>query len=114
MAYQNADVLDYMSKAYRRPLQKLCADGGGSQNTMLMQLQADLGGLEVAVSDETELSALGSALMGGEAMGLFDIEKANTHKVCVYVPGISGEERSVKMKLWRTAVSRIINTVSEV
>ena len=114
MAYQNADVLDYMSKAYGRPLQKLCADGGGSQNIMLMQLQADLSGLEVAVSDETELSALGSALMGGEAMGLFDIEKANTHKVSVYVPGISGEERSDKMKQWRTAVSRIINTVSEV
>lgn len=108
MAYQNADVLDYMSKAYGKALGRLCVDGGGSRNEMLMQLQADLSGIEVAVSDETELSALGCALMAGDALGVFDIRELEWHKVRTYMPSLSADERNLKMEKWRNAVSRIL------
>ncbi|MCR4620671.1 MAG: glycerol kinase [Clostridiales bacterium] len=108
MAYQNADVLEYMSNAYGKSLNKLCADGGGSRNTMLMQLQADLCGCEVAVSDETELSALGCALMAGDSLDVFDLKELAWHTVKTYFPNLSSEDRHEKMKQWRNAVSRIL------
>ena len=108
MAYQNADVLDYMSKAYGKALDRLCADGGGSRNAALMQLQADLSGIEVAVSEETELSALGCALMAGDQLGVFDLSRLEWHKVKTYKPSLSADDRNEKMAKWRNAVSRIL------
>jgi glycerol kinase len=39
MAYQNADVIAAMERDVGRPLTALHADGGGSRNQTLMQLQ---------------------------------------------------------------------------
>ena len=67
IALQVADVLEVL------PLEidVLRADGGGSTNGFLMQLQADLIGCPVEVAAETETTALGAAALAGLAVGVW-------------------------------------------
>ncbi len=51
--------------------------GGGSRNPLLVQMKADIFARPVVVVDESESTALGAALLGGVAAGLFaDMEAA--------------------------------------
>ena len=51
--------------------------GGGSRNPLLVQIKADIFGRPVVVVDESESTALGAALLGGVAGGLYpDMEAA--------------------------------------
>jgi glycerol kinase len=67
IAHQIADVVD----ALPEPVGVLRADGGGSANAFLMQLQADLLGCPVEVASERETTALGAgALAAGAHAGV--------------------------------------------
>ena len=109
MAYQNADVISAMQADAGMALSRLRADGGGCKNHTLMQLQADLLGCEVVTSEETELSALGSAIMAGAALGLWTCEEVNTATAHRYLPQITPAERQKRMDGWRCAVERVLN-----
>jgi glycerol kinase len=67
VALQVADVVEALSS----PVGILRADGGGSSNAFLMQLQADLLGCPVEVSAERETTALGAAALAGLALGVW-------------------------------------------
>ena len=105
MAYQNADVIDTMQRDAGVPVRLLHADGGGCKNKTLMQLQADLLGCPVEASDETELSALGSAKMAAETLGISDKPLESGTKR--YEPKISASERERLMDMWHGAVNRV-------
>ncbi|MBQ9408859.1 MAG: glycerol kinase, partial [Clostridia bacterium] len=90
-------------------LPRLNADGGGCKNALLMQLQADLLQCPVSASSETELSALGSAIMAAEKCGLFTKEEALTGEKHIYEPAITATERDRSMRLWRDAVNRVLS-----
>lgn len=56
---------------------RIVANGGGTRNPLLMRLKASLYGQPVEVAAMPEVSALGAALLGGLAAGLFpDLEAA--------------------------------------
>ena len=71
IAYQIKDVLDLMITESGYPLRELRVDGGPTRDGFLMQFQADMLGTAVACANIEELSAFGSALMGGMAIGLW-------------------------------------------
>ena len=71
IAYQIRDVFDVMQAESGTPLQVLLADGGPSQNDLLMQFQADIIGCPVLRSSSADVSALGAAYLAGLAVGLW-------------------------------------------
>src|SRR5690554_5437538 len=63
IALQVADVVDAMALDSGVPLTELRVDGGAARNDLLMQLQADLLGVEVVRPQITETTALGAAYL---------------------------------------------------
>lgn len=58
VCYQVRDILDSMNKDSGLPLVQLQVDGGMTANSMLLQLQSDLVGLNVVRPKMAELTAL--------------------------------------------------------
>lgn len=106
MAYQNAEVVDAMTRDTGRAIKALHADGGGSRNRLLMQWQADLLGCDVLCAACGELSALGAGLAAGLATG-FIADPSNARAIkTAFHPQTSPEERALRMAGWRGAVAR--------
>ena len=107
IAFQVADVLEVLDE----PVQVLRADGGGSANTLLMQLQADVLGCRVEVAAERELTALGAAALAGLATGVWrdrDEVRALLRRGAVYDPAASRDEIDRRREEWRLAVRRTL------
>jgi glycerol kinase len=103
MAYQTVDAVNAMD----RPLQELRADGGASVNRWLMQFQADVLGVPVAVAPVSETTALGAALMAGVGSDLLTLDQVQRGGGGVYYePGMSEDERATLLDGWHRAVER--------
>jgi glycerol kinase len=70
MAFQVHDVLEAMARA-GHPVRRLAVDGGASAMDLLLQLQADLSGVEVARAPHLEATARGAALAAGLGAAVF-------------------------------------------
>lgn len=110
IAYQVYDAAKLLEHGTGISLEQLRADGGASTNTTLMQLQADLLDKQVSVASTAELSAKGSALMGGLAVGWWSSPQQLPHfaESLVYVPTMTREEKKEKLTGWRRAVSMVV------
>lgn len=84
----------------------LQVDGGMTSNDLVMQMQADLIGINVIKAGFTESTALGAALV---AFWGVENNKAATIAMTsgvTYVPQISEDERDMRYKQWKMAVER--------
>ena len=109
MAYQTADVVELMENSTGVKLKKLKVDGGASANSLLMQFQSDVLGIEIERPLCVETTALGAAYLAGLSVGVYSsIEeiKKNREIEKSFSPNISDEERNEKMSLWKKAVGR--------
>jgi glycerol kinase len=70
IAYQVRDVLELMGRDTGVALKAIAADGGATGNGLLMQLVADITGLELKVADLPDCSPLGAAMAGLLGMGV--------------------------------------------
>jgi glycerol kinase len=75
MAYQISDVLEDM-RNNGIALRELRVDGGASKNVFMLQFQADVLGVPVLRSSQSESTAWGVAAMAGLKAGLIKDEKA--------------------------------------
>lgn len=71
IACEVADLVRAAAASGLRPLE-IRADGGGAASDILLQTQADLLGIPVTRSEQTEATALGAAYLAGLAVGLLD------------------------------------------
>ncbi|MEO1062217.1 MAG: glycerol kinase GlpK [Actinomycetota bacterium] len=71
MTYQTRDVVEAMSRAGGVEVQGLKVDGGASVMPLLLQLQANQLGVNVARPEVTETTALGAAYLAGLAEGVW-------------------------------------------
>jgi glycerol kinase len=71
IAFQVRDVFDLMAAESAAKPQALLADGGGSRDDLLMQIQADILGIPVLRSLSQDVSALGAAYLAGLATGVW-------------------------------------------
>ena len=76
IALQNCDLLGAMEADAGLRLSSLRVDGGAAQNDLLMQLQADLLGVEIVRPKMLETTALGAALLAGLGVGLWSSTEA--------------------------------------
>lgn len=113
-SFQTKAVLDAMEKDSGVPLAALNVDGGMTNSDVFCQLQADILGLEVSRPAMRETTALGSALLAGQAKGLFGwdlskpetLAKVNVSGRDVFKPQLSGEKREHLLRQWWRAVER--------
>ncbi len=105
IAQQNADVLDAMAADLKKPVAALSADGGGTINTLLMQLQADLTPCRVKVAAHPDLSAMGAGLMSGQAAGVFN-RFIPSGPAAEYAPRMPEDHRKALRSAWAEAVRR--------
>ena len=108
IAFQTRDLVEAM-RAAGQPIDVLRADGGGTANAFLMQLQADLLGIPVEVATVRETTALGAAFLAGLAAGVWTStdELARRRAVAArFVPTVSADERDSRHAGWLRAVER--------
>jgi glycerol kinase len=118
IAFQVADVLEAMEDAAQVTLPVLLADGGATRNDSLMQMQADVLGRPVHRSTQEDLSARGTALLGGLTLGWWrslDELAALPKSVQLFEPRRSQADRERLRGTWRLAVerARLRNDVKE-
>jgi glycerol kinase len=116
IAYQIADLVAEMDARASESLGRLHVDGGPTRNAFLMQFQADILGIIVAVPAVEELSALGAAFMGGLKRGLWasrdEVERL-ARNTMEYAPTMSDSERERLRAGWKSAVVQALSRTIE-
>ena len=114
IAYQVYDAVQLIEAESGVPLRELRADGGATDNQVLMQFQADLLSRPVAKSEVAELSAMGSAYMAGLGLGLWNslediAATVSQHQAYIhYYPHMTAEAREAYCRGWHRAVSSVL------
>lgn len=111
ISYQIRDALTMLQQDAGVTPRRLHADGGPTQNEFLMQFTADVLELELAVSQQAHLSALGAALAGMLGMGIFNsLEEVTrlTAETRTYTPQMSHQQAIELHRGWQAAVQRVL------
>lgn len=71
IAHSQCDILEAMANDLGQPLAELRVDGGAAANDLLLQIQADLSGLDLSRPHMLETTALGAAMLAGLGVGVW-------------------------------------------
>ena len=107
LCYQVNDVLHAMEADSGIAMKALKVDGGACANNYLMQTMADISSLPVERPCCVETTALGAAYLAGLAVGYWqstDEVVRNWSIDRTFLPDISAEERTRRIKGWNKAV----------
>ncbi|AWL41470.1 MULTISPECIES: FGGY family carbohydrate kinase [unclassified Streptomyces] len=105
IAHSVCDLIDGIADTMGGPFTRLRLGGGVSGSDPLMQIQADLTGLELErVADSATASLRGTAYLAGTAQGLWssldEVVEAQPHGR-VFRPSVSRAERTAQRAAWR-------------
>ena len=111
LAYQTADVISLMESGTGIKTTSLRVDGGASSNGLLLEVQADLLGIELVRPACVETTALGAAFLAGLALGVYSslaeiseiVKNAKT-----VTPTKDAAWREARMGEWQRAVERCL------
>ena len=112
IAFQNAELIELLRKETGLGIEALLADGGAAQNDLLMQLQADLAGLDVLRPASVEATARGAALLAGVSCGLVGDARSCAglrQERDRFAPQTSDEHRAARLSAWRGGVQRVLS-----
>jgi glycerol kinase len=108
-AYQTADVLEAVAADLGAGSGQLRVDGGMTANSLLMQFQADVLGLDVVRPAVPETTSLGAAYVAGLAVGYWsslDELRANWREGVRWTPSMPRDEAARLLGEWRKAVTK--------
>ncbi|XP_031849615.1 glycerol kinase 1 [Nomia melanderi] len=106
VCFQTRDILEAMVKDSGTKLTTLLVDGGMTVNNLLMQLQADITGINVVRPNMVETTALGAAILAGVGTGIIDINEVDASQVTKFTPAIGEDERDLRYSKWKLAIER--------
>jgi glycerol kinase len=107
IALQNVDLVTAMQEDAGRTINSLRVDGGAAANDLLMQLQADLLGVQIFRPEMVESTALGAAKLAALGIGLPAPESGReTTRMRLYSPNMSAAMRTDLCARWQAAVHR--------
>lgn len=72
LAYEFQRVLDAVHQNFGISSKRLIASGGGTRNSVFMQIKADISGLPITIPDVEEATCLGAAIAAGIGVDVFD------------------------------------------
>ncbi|KAK3726909.1 hypothetical protein QZH41_016705 [Actinostola sp. cb2023] len=99
VCFQTRELLDAMNEDCGIPLASLLVDGGMTVNNLLMQLQADVLGINVERPTMPETTALGAAMAAGAAKGI-EVWKLNPEDKSQINTDVFTPTLDPKGKLW--------------
>ncbi len=108
IAYQVDDVIKAMSKDLGMKITSLSVDGGAANNGFLTQFQADISDVTVNVSQDTEVTARGAAILAGLASGIFKKEEdafSLKEEGKNFSPAMTQEQREKLLLGWHNAIN---------
>ncbi|MGK2866500.1 MAG: glycerol kinase GlpK [Mycobacterium sp.] len=114
ICYQSRDVVDAMEADSGVHLEVLKVDGGITANSLCMQIQADVLGVDVVKPVVAETTALGAAYAAGLAVGFWDGPedlRANWQEGQRWSAEWSEEQRADGYAGWQKAVQRTLDWV---
>jgi len=109
IALQVADVLEAMQADSGLPLAQLRVDGGASANNLLMQIQADVLGIQVVRPKNAEATAMGAAYLAGIAVGYWkDVDAISRQWQVdrIFKPEMAADARKSVRATWHRAIGR--------
>jgi glycerol kinase len=110
ITYQTRDVVECMAADAGLRAGALRVDGGASRNDFLMQLQADVLGVEVERPALTETTAFGAAALAGLAVGFWKdrnaIRAVTESGARRFEPRMPADRREALYAGWKRAVER--------
>jgi glycerol kinase len=113
-AFQTRDVLEAMVSDSGVDVAEMRVDGGMTANSLLMQFQADLLGVEVVRPEITETTALGAAYAAGLASGFWDSTdqlRALWSEDRRWKSTMDAEQRDRLVARWKKAIGRSLDWV---
>ncbi len=116
IVFQIRDVFDVMADDAGSGLEVLLADGGGSRNDLLMQMQADVLGCPVLRNNAGEISALGAAYLAGLSLGIWqstDELASLPRSLDRFEPHWSEQKRQGAYSGWQDAIARTLYNPKE-
>jgi len=111
VGYQTYDLMEAMKRDSKTASKTLRVDGGMVANNWFLQFLADLLDVPVERPQVTETTALGAAYLAGVQCGLFEsLADVRNHwqRDALFTPRLSAAERSVLLRGWEKAVSRVL------
>jgi glycerol kinase len=111
IVYQVKDIIELIQDKNEISVMELKVDGGATSNHFLMRFLSDILGINVMVSDRAELSALGSAYLGGLGTKLWDSVEEISHLgsgIRIYDPKMSEEKREQFYFEWKNAIHSLL------
>lgn len=111
IAFQTVDVAEAMFADAEIELDRLRVDGGAAVNNLLMQIQADVLGIDIERPTRTETTALGAGYCAGLTVGMWQsVRELESHRKieAVFSPQISVGQRMGKLEDWRAAVRKVM------
>jgi glycerol kinase len=112
ICYQTRDVMDAMVADSGVPMTEMRVDGGITSNSLCMQMQADIMGIDITRPLITETTALGAAYAAGLAVGFWkDIDelKKQWKQSRRWSATTSVEDRASGYAGWKKAIERTLN-----
>lgn len=109
IALQATDVLEAMQADSGLPLAQLRVDGGAASNNLLMQIQADVLGIEVVRPKNPESTVLGAAYLAGLAVGYWPDKETIARQWQVdrvFKPTTEAKARERVREQWKRALGR--------
>ena len=114
ICYQTRDVMDAMVADSGVPMRQMRVDGGITANSLCMQMQADIMGIEISKPLIAETTALGAAYAAGLAVGFWSSPqelRAQWQESRRWSPTSTPDSREKSYSQWRKAVQRTLNWV---
>lgn len=114
ICYQTRDVMDAMVADSGVPMKEMRVDGGITANSLCMQMQADVMGIDITRPLIGETTALGAAYAAGLAVGFWsstDEVRKQWKQSRRWNPTSNAEQRAQGYAGWKKAVERTLNWV---
>ena len=112
IAFQSMDLMDCMQKDSQVAIPEVRVDGGASENTLLMQIQADALGTRVIRPQNGESTAMGAAYFAGLGAGVWknmDELGACWTKRDAFEPAADRADMHHRIVSWHRAVRAVLN-----
>ncbi len=107
IALQNVDLVTAMQADAGRGINRLRVDGGAATNDLLIQIQADLLGVQIFRPEMVESTALGAAKLAALGVGLPPVDKGGqTARIRIFNPTMPAPARADLLARWAGAVGR--------
>ena len=114
ICYQTRDVMDAMVADSGVPMKEMRVDGGITANSLCMQMQADIMGIDISKPLIAETTALGAAYAAGLAVGFWSSPqelRAQWQESRRWSPTSTSDGREKAYSQWKKAVERTLNWV---